>query len=574
MSRTRILGTLLVLGLGGVGLTSSSACSLVYSDVSSIQCRSQEDCLAKGPDFADTSCTVERVCQRLAVQDRACDTTAQCLERSRGQRQICRQSDKKCVPLLNQNCPSFWGTEQDVASDAAIFLGQLGPPNVDGNIAELGSELARDQLMQSLGGGLPPLKPGGPKRPLVIIRCLPEPTGFSPQGSLAETASAVSHLTNVVNVTAIIGNLVQASCVPTATDVSQRGFLELTTCAAAQLTPLADNDLVFRTNPSELLSAAGVSSFITSHVGPKIYSENIAATGEPIRLALIFTGDGTGVGASEVVKQTLSYNNKNAVDNQADGNFKVFKLANASDPVNSPNAAGVRSQVIGDVIAYKPHVVVWATTPGEAGLTFTPMQKSWPAGLPRPVHIPTLSSWGNFIIPELRKFNNDPTVTTRYYGMEAFPNDFTAPAFKVWTDAMQFKFPELTGQPFALISPGTHDAVYILSYAIAGLGDQPPTGANLSKILRRVGSPEGGLVTPWGGENASRGIANLIGGKNLAYVGPLGTYAWDQNGDRKNLVASANCPVLVNGTPSGLQRSGYRFNVEGKTMTAPVTNCP
>src|SRR5688500_2447577 len=91
-------------GLGLVAIGAAFPGCAVSTVEDSTQCRSQADCLAKGPEFADTTCTKARVCEKIAIVAASCTTNAECIDRNGGAAFTCRKSDSKCVSLTTPQC--------------------------------------------------------------------------------------------------------------------------------------------------------------------------------------------------------------------------------------------------------------------------------------------------------------------------------------------------------------------------------------------------------------------------------------------------------------------------------------
>ena len=76
-SRTIAFASLVgTISLGG-------ACSAIV-DATATQCRSQQDCLGRGPEFVDTTCSAERVCVKIEAAVQACKTNQECVDQNGG----------------------------------------------------------------------------------------------------------------------------------------------------------------------------------------------------------------------------------------------------------------------------------------------------------------------------------------------------------------------------------------------------------------------------------------------------------------------------------------------------------
>ncbi|HMR06284.1 MAG TPA: hypothetical protein PKA88_10905, partial [Polyangiaceae bacterium] len=132
-------------------LSSVSCNAIVDTDVE--QCQTTDDCVAKGPAFAGSVCSPDKVC----TLGGDCTTNQECMDRFDGQLAICRQPDRVCVSLKTQDCEQVF-PEDAVAEEGTIVLGFMGPLKGEfiGNGLPLweGVQLAVNQL-DTFAQGLP-----------------------------------------------------------------------------------------------------------------------------------------------------------------------------------------------------------------------------------------------------------------------------------------------------------------------------------------------------------------------------------------------------------------------------------
>src|SRR3954470_16639978 len=87
-------------------------CTVITNETSS-QCHSQEDCISRGPEFANTTCAEDRTCQPIKAAVEACTSNKQCADQNGGAPFICRKSDSRCVSLLSTVCQTIYADKVD-----------------------------------------------------------------------------------------------------------------------------------------------------------------------------------------------------------------------------------------------------------------------------------------------------------------------------------------------------------------------------------------------------------------------------------------------------------------------------
>src|SRR6185436_9507772 len=104
-------------------IATTSGCT-PQADEPTSQCHSQADCLARGPEFADTTCNEQRICVKAEVAARSCNTNKECADRNGGAPFICR-ADGKCMSLLTPECQQVFADKDDLINDNTIFFGHV-----------------------------------------------------------------------------------------------------------------------------------------------------------------------------------------------------------------------------------------------------------------------------------------------------------------------------------------------------------------------------------------------------------------------------------------------------------------
>src|ERR1700722_996504 len=121
-----------VLVLAGVWLaTQQEACSFALN-TTAVQCLSEQDCLNRGPAFANTTCSpVTKTCVVPEAGVVGCTTNVAC-STTLGVTAICRHSDSTCQPLKTAECPDIFDAANALTSlpdNQVVLLGSLSPEN-------------------------------------------------------------------------------------------------------------------------------------------------------------------------------------------------------------------------------------------------------------------------------------------------------------------------------------------------------------------------------------------------------------------------------------------------------------
>jgi hypothetical protein len=560
MTRSRVLSAFVF--LAG---TLVAACTAM-TDGTATQCRSQADCLSRGPEFVDTTCSAERVCVKLTVRDDACKSNSECIDRAGGAPSMCRKADRTCVLLQSTDCPRVFADKDDLTNDEAIHIGMLGPQNADGLFLEASVDLARTEIRKTLGGGLPNPDVTKPKRPFVVTYCNVEPVVFG-FGSNPEMDRAVAHLTDTLKVPAVVGPFTTGQVLRVLPDLARRDTFAITQNGSPLISTLADKDLVFRSGFNEEVPLAALSPFIQEYLEPRIVTDGVAAAGETIRVLMISVNENQGAGlhpVADAALKVLKFNGgKTVLENQtADaGSFKLLQLSDFQDRIGNPNPDPERARAITETIAFKPHIILWAGSPAPLNSMFIPLARQWPAAVQRPFQIGLIHGWQNFIVTNLQTFPN-PVLRQRYFGLRATGYNFAQADFDLWRTQLNFKAPELIGQTIGFNHSHNYDAMYLLAYSIIAMGNEPVTGPNIARGMRKIADETGGTPIKWGPDEMSKAIAALTGGQNIAFSGVLGDYGFNKAGERPGNGDVYCVTAGPNGAPNGVASSGYRYNTQ------------
>lgn len=568
------------------------ACTLA-TDATSTQCRSQADCLSRGPEFADTTCTAARVCEKIAYPDKACTKNQECIDQNGGAPYTCRRSDGKCVSLLSANCQTLFADKEDLIDDNLVVIGATLPFDENGRQANFAIELARKEIKRA--GGLAAATPGGPRRPLGIVTCTGE------HSSLASGLAMFGHMADDLQVPYVLGPFTSQLMSRGLDIFISRGVLATTQNSMIEIGTVADNDLVFRVNFGDDLFVKTLNAFIPSFIEPAVRNDEYCANnpsppnppctpfnlapGEPLRIGLMATVDQPGQAVTASIGQNIRFNGKSVTENLADGNFAIFNVGNPADPIGHPSPEAERNVGISQAIAFKPHLVMYVGTPIDANvlggdLGWLSLNRAWPTGPgapPRPYGAMVIAGWVGPVIPLVGQSGAlGPESRRKFFGTRGLAYGWNPAEFGQWVQGLKLQFPEAAGATVVPLAAMSYDRVYEFAYALAAIGNAPVKGSELSVGLRKIAGTGGGKVIKWGPAQYSEALAEIAAGKNIEYVAVDGKVNFDAQGLRPGF-GDVYCVPLRSGMIQGPQPSGFNYDpqldkVIGMGMGKPV-NC-
>src|SRR5262245_12784839 len=95
------------------------ACTAVVSE-DAVQCTTDRDCTARGPDFVDTVCGPSGLCTPRGAPAPECAKNSDCA--SRGPDQVCSSLSHKCAPVTSEDCSVAYGNP---LAEGAVLFGLL-----------------------------------------------------------------------------------------------------------------------------------------------------------------------------------------------------------------------------------------------------------------------------------------------------------------------------------------------------------------------------------------------------------------------------------------------------------------
>ncbi|MBX3264744.1 MAG: ABC transporter substrate-binding protein [Labilithrix sp.] len=484
-----------------------------------------------------------------------CAANADCA--AKGEYNVCRKSDGRCVSLLSPDCARVVGDYKD---DNAILIGSLlptaGPDQSSGLPIQNSIELAIEDF-RSVGNVAP--RPGSTaRRPLVLVGCN--------DNSENETAiRAARHLANEVGVPAIIGAAFSGITIAVANEVTiPSGVLLISPSATSvAITQLADDGLVWRTSPSDVIQADAHAALF-----PLVEKHIKEATGGPgkINVAIAHKGDAYGSGLAQTLTTKLTMNGEPAIDIGNEPYFKVFNYGDPDDTTKPPDYA----TAISGVVARAPHVVyLFGTTE-----TITQMMKGVEAQWAAP-HRPFYLLADGALVSEVTDLINaaEPTGTLRERILGTVPGT-SSQAFKTFRILYQSRVTDGTSPDIGGTANG-YDALYNLAYAAVAIGDRPLTGANLKDGFAKLVPPAPLLAV--GAQQINAAFQALAAGQSIDFAGASGPLDYDLTTGEAASDIQIWCVPLADGKAGAGRASSVFYDAAGAkldgTFAALANDC-
>ena len=303
-------------------------------------------------------------------------------------------------------------------------------------------------------------------------------------------ANAADRLVNSENVTAIVGALCSGSTISAANNAGIPGGAVMISPASTSpaLTSMEDNDMVFRTAPSDSLQGEKLAKLLMSKGINTIavtYINNDYGKGFADALANAFTGMGGNVAANVAHE-----------DGKADYRAEIGQLA----------SSGAEHLVVLAYVDGSGQTIIRQAVEGGDFSMFAGGDGMAGGALIEGVGAEALEG---MIIT--RPGSPAGTATDTYSNM------VTAGGMEGLLDV-----------PFG---PQSYDAAFLLALAIEKNGSAMRDG--LSAALRSVASPPGMIIYPGEWEKAA---AAIKAGEDINYEGASGSHDFDENGDVDGLI--------------------------------------
>jgi len=339
--------------------------------------------------------------------------------------------------IVTAACPTLFGaTEAEVRGGRAVVIGTLLPLTGElsgvGPLMEKAVWLAADQINQL--GGLD-------GRKLAVLSC------DDGTGGDDKAVNAARHLVEQVGVQAIVGPAASSTSIVVLGSVARSAGVVLVSPSATSpdLTAQLDDDLLWRTAPSDEIQGAAVSAWLKD--------ESIE------RVAIVTRNDSYGNALGDAIRRSYC---PTCTPEQLFRRSYDPAMLNANEVVSALQAFGPQATVF---VSYFDDGVALLNASGAA------------MGVPLDRFVLTDGARDPRIVTEV----NHPEVLDALFGTApATPAGETFAAF-----ASDFRGRWATDA--GLFSANAYDATFLLALAIAAEGaDATPTGAQIAQNLKRL----------------------------------------------------------------------------------------
>jgi serine/threonine-protein kinase len=482
-----------------------------------------------------------------------CASSAECVARLGGAPALCRKDDGACVALANDACEVL-AEPADVGNDATVWIGALWPhkradPEHYGRRSANAIELARRDFAEA-SGGLPPARPGGPRRPIAIVLC----------DDRDDPERAAAHLVDDLRVPAILGFGTSKEVLDLAPSLFiPRGVLAVVATGSATTI----RDLPRRPGEPRLVVRASLAtdaySWPFAALVERVIEPELRASlppGEPVRVALLRHDSFVGhITAGSRIRE-LRFNGKSVADN----GDAFLQIARPNYLVGGDFTAE-NERIARAIAAFRPHVVL--DMPPNPGLVAA-VERAWPASAAiRPRYL-LEDTWSDL---------REGVLDWRRDGLAArmYPVDLVStPA----TLRFALRYNEVfTPRVTPATAPTTpYDAFYLVAYAAAALGDQPITGRALAGALERLLPP--GEPIEVGSAGIHPAFLALAAGRKIDLQGAATPLDLDLETGETSGAFALYCLVPPRGAGAArLVESGMVFDAGRREMRG-VRRCP
>lgn len=518
-----------------------TSCNLVV-DTSANQCESDRDCAEKGPEFAGTLCSRQKLCERLV-----CSSSAECSTRL-GEPAVCRPSDKACAKLLTEDCTELFPEDALMEGDT-IVLGFMGPLRDQfasvGIPLRQGAELALNEI-ETRTNGLPAAGGSAQQRHLVMLGC----------HDIDDPERVAEHLVNQVQVPAILGPAFSGITVQVTTDVTVPGNVMTISASATSpdITSLNDKGLVWRTAPSDTIQAIPLAELVLK-VEEILRADGVLQETESARIAIAAKDDAYGLGLADAVFAQMQVQGVGAASDS-----KLLLRRDYGDPAEIENVDWDTPAT--EIVDFHPHIIFGLGTNEFVTELLTRIEANWDTG-DRPKYL--LPEGGK--VDELEGIVADqPDLSARILG--TVPGAQLAPGYSGFAQ----RFSAFFNEPPGTFSEFAYDAAYLLAYSIAITGQAHPTGAQMADAMKRMTCMDKTKV-PAGPTNFSGHFQNAAQNQCIDFDGVSGPLDFDNDTGEASSDIAIWCPER-NGNDVSLAAQSAYYSAAAGEIQGTVTFCP
>ncbi|SDN36457.1 ABC transporter substrate-binding protein [Vreelandella arcis] len=359
------------------------------------------------------------------------------------------------------------------AAQAEVKVGFLG--GFTGGIESLtppifdGAQLAVQQINEQGG--------------ILDGQTLAMPSGDTTCSDASAASNSADRMVNTENVTAIVGALCTGATIAAANNAAIPGGVVMVSPAstAPAVTELNDNDLVFRTVPSDAFQGEMLAKLLIDKGIDEV--------------AVTFVNNDYGQGLSDAFANTF----------KAEGGSVVESLAHEDNRADYRSELGILSSTGVQTLV----VLAYADTSGQ-----TVLRQAAESGV-FTQYVGADGMVGNSLVEAVGANVLDGMIATR-------PGSPDLPGTAIFTEAAEANDVD----PDAVFAAQAYDAAFLLALAIEQNGSAEREG--LSEALRAVASEPGEVILPGEWEKAVELIAQ---GEEINYEGASGRHEFDDNGD-------------------------------------------
>jgi len=327
------------------------------------------------------------------------------------------------------------------------------------------------------------------------------PTGDTTCSDASAASNSADRMVNTEKVTAIVGALCTGATIASANNAAIPGGVTMVSPAstAPAVTDLDDNDLVFRTVPSDAFQGEMLAKLLLS----KDIDE----------VAVTYVNNDYGRGLSDAFSAAFENGGGSVTENLAHEDNR----ADYRSELGTLSATGAQALV----------VLAYADTSGQ-----TVLRQAYESGM-FTQYVGADGMVGDSLIEAIGADVLDGMIATR-------PGSPDLPGTEIFKELAD----NADVDPSAVFAAQAYDAAFLLGLAIEQNGSDEREG--VSEALRSVSSPPGEVILPGEWEKA---VGMIADGKEINYEGASGTQDFDDNGDVPGVVQEM---VVKDGTFTGL----------------------
>jgi ABC-type branched-subunit amino acid transport system substrate-binding protein len=464
---------------------------------------------------------------------------------------MCIQSVGKCGELLSPDCKITVG---DYMDDNAVLLGTLfttsGATAATNLQRQQSATLAFEEI--NTKGGLPPQKPNGPRRPIVVLSC-----------DETNATRAATHMVEDLHIAALVGPNTSSDSISVSNSISIKGgTLMMTPSAVASSITELGGHLTWLMAPTDVQR----SPLMILQINALESQLKTARNKTSIKFGLIFRDDALGQG-TQTALLPLNINGKLITDG---ANTPYVKISGYS-----PTAATLDT-LVAQMATLAPDIIALAGTAEAITKVMNPLEAAWntEASADRPYYV-TIDSAK---VPELLTAAANADLRSRVRGTGITPTNQANLVLAAFNIAYANRYGP---QPTASSTGPSYDAAYAIVYAIAANKDLPVTGANIATGLRKLAGPAGSPVIEVGSTKITAAFNRLTtpndagAGSGVDAITAIGTFnplEWDDKGAPVNALLEMWCIGAPGGT-AAYGSSGLTYDLKMAKLNGAYTQC-